>query len=101
MLPERNEARWSGGYFMNKHMILGVHITDRMKRSGEVQKLFSEYGCHIKTRIGLHEVSENLCSPNGMILLELFGDEKACRELETKLGAIEGVEVKKMVFSHR
>jgi len=84
---------------MNKHIILGVHITDRLRKVAEVQQLFSQYGCNIKTRLGLHEV-ENVCSPNGIVLLEMYGDDAVCFELADKLAAIDGIEVKKMVFEH-
>ena len=84
----------------SKHIILGVHVTDRLQKAVEVQKLFSEYGCHIKTRLGLHEVGPDVCSPQGVVLLELFGDEAKCFELKDKLGAIEGIEVQQMVFDH-
>jgi hypothetical protein len=83
-----------------RHRILGVHVTDRVKRAGDVQALFSEYGCNIRTRLGLHQVDEGYCSPDGLILLELFGNERACDALRDKLGAIVGVEVKEMVFEH-
>ena len=85
---------------MDKHIIYGVHITDRMSKVPNVQQLFSEYGCNIKTRIGLHDVSEDYCAPSGVILLEMFGDEKVCEELRNKLSAIEGIEVQQMVFGH-
>jgi len=85
---------------MQRHIILGVHITDRVKNASDVQKLFTEFGCQIKTRLGLHEASENVCSPNGMILLEMIDDEPKCEDLSRKLKAIPGVEVQKMVFSH-
>jgi len=85
---------------VGKHIILGVHVGDRVRRAGDVQKLFTEYGCNIKTRIGLHDVSEGYCSPSGVILLEMFGDEARCHDLASKLGAVEGVEVQKMVFGH-
>jgi hypothetical protein len=83
---------------MEKHMIFGVHVSDRVKKSGDVQKLFTEYGCNIKTRIGLHDASNNVCAPNGVIVLEMIGDEKVCNEMATKLNALDGVEVQTMVF---
>ena len=85
---------------MKKHIILGVHITNRLKKAANVQKLLTEYGCNIKTRIGLHEVSDNFCATNGMLILELVGDEKKCTDLAKKLSAIQGLEVKKMVFKN-
>ncbi|MFA6176169.1 MAG: hypothetical protein WC765_06295 [Phycisphaerae bacterium] len=82
------------------HIILGVHITDRIKHVSGVQQALTEYGCYIKTRLGLHEAGKDFCSPNGLMLLELVGDVKKCNELEKKLTAIEGVNVQKMVFEH-
>jgi hypothetical protein len=83
-----------------KHIILGVHITDRLRRATAVQKVFTDYGCHIKTRLGLHETGENFCSPNGLVLLEIVGPDKVAREMQQKLGAIHGIEVQRMVFVH-
>ena len=83
-----------------RHIVLGIHITDRIRHAHQVQDLLTEYGCSIKTRIGLHTVSQDFCSPNGLILLELAGDEKPIFELLAKLEAVEGVDVQKMVFEH-
>jgi len=82
------------------HIILGVHITDRLTEAAEVQKVFTEYGCNIKTRIGLHDVSENVCSPSGVVLLELFGTREEAETMAARLAAIEGVHVQTMVFGH-
>ena len=81
-------------------MIFGVHVTDRMKNAQEVQKLFSEYGQHIRTRLGLHQVYDDRCVPGGIILLEMVGDWARCEELAGKLAGIEGVEAQRMVFHH-
>ena len=56
---------------MDKHIIAGVHITERVKHAAEVQKVFTDFGCQIRTRLGLHEADKGLCSPNGLILLDL------------------------------
>jgi hypothetical protein len=85
---------------MKKHVILGVHVTDRLKKASDVQKILTAYGCNIRTRIGLHDASETHCSPGGILLLELVGDDKTCNEMVRKLGAVKGVEVKKIVFPH-
>ncbi len=82
------------------HIILGVHITDRIKHVKSVQELLTEYGCNIKTRIGLHEVDGKSCSMNGLVILELIGQAAKCRQLADKLNALEGVEVQQMVFDH-
>ena len=83
-----------------KHVILGVHIQDRVKEASVVQQLLTEYGCNIKTRLGLHEVDEKFCAAGGVVLLELVGKNGECAALEEKLAAIDGVDVKRMVFDH-
>ncbi|MBE0537538.1 MAG: hypothetical protein IH624_17880 [Phycisphaerae bacterium] len=85
---------------MKNHFILGVHITDRVHHVGQVQQLLTDYGCSIRTRLGLHETSTDFCSPNGLLILEMIGDAKTCGGLARKLAKVEGVEVQKMVFKH-
>ena len=82
------------------HLIFGVHVTNRANQVPKVQELLTEYGCNIKTRIGLHRVDDQVCSPRGLILLEMFGDLATCQQLKTKLAALEGVEVQEMLFEH-
>ena len=83
-----------------RHIVLGVHITDRVHHAHVVQDLFTEYGCSIKTRIGLHDVSETFCSSNGLVVLEMAGDEAPVFEMIEKLNAVEGVDVQQMIFEH-
>ena len=83
-----------------KHVIVGVHVTDRTKHVSGVQGIFSEYGCNIRTRIGLHETDNQRCSPNGLILVEMYGNEDDYKGMFDKLRAIEGIEVKVMEFAH-
>ena len=84
---------------MGNIKILGINVTDRAKNAVRVQELLTEYGCFIKTRIGLHQVTKDMCSPDGLIILECYGNERKCDMLEKKLRALDGVEVQKMVFS--
>jgi hypothetical protein len=85
---------------MDKHIIVGVHITERVQHAGEVQQVFTEFGCSIKTRLGLHEAGGSVCSPNGLILLELVDDDASAAGLKAALESIVGVEVQQMVFDH-
>jgi hypothetical protein len=75
--------------------ILGVRVANRTKHTAKVQKILSDYGCSIRTRVGLHDVAENVCSPNGLILLEVVSQASA---LAAALAKVPGVTVKKMVF---
>jgi len=83
---------------MDKHVIFGVHVTNRGMNARRVQDLFSEYGCNIRTRLGLHDVDKDRCSVNGVIVLEMFGDDAEVFGLKEKLLAVDGVEVQQMVF---
>lgn len=85
---------------MDKHIIVGVHITERVKHAGEIQKIFTEFGCQIRTRLGLHEANKGICSSNGLIILELVDDDAKVVAFKKKLLTIEGVEVQSMVFDH-
>jgi hypothetical protein len=83
-----------------RHIVLGIHITDRVQHVPGVQNVLTKYGCSIKTRLGLHNASGKFCSPNGLILLEMTGDETPVWDLMKELQAIPGVDVQKMVFEH-
>ncbi len=82
----------------NQTRILGVLITDRKKEAGKVQEILTQFGCSIKTRLGLHEVSDEHCSTSGLILLELTGDSKEMDKLEKELDQVAGIQLKKMIF---
>ena len=83
---------------MTKRIVLGVHMKNRVQHAPEVQKLLTEYGCNIRTRLGLHAVDETACSTSGLLLLELYGADETCLELAAKLAAIKDLDVQKMVF---
>ena len=84
---------------MAKKRILGILITDRKKEAGEVQKILTQYGSSIKTRLGLHEVGDDQLSEEGLILLELTGDSAQMENLEKKLEKIEGTQTQRMDFT--
>jgi hypothetical protein len=81
------------------HLIIGINVPSFAKNSGEIQKVLTEFGCSIRTRIGLHDVAEGVCSPNGLILIEFVGGEERADEMIGKLfEANPDVEVQKMAF---
>ncbi len=83
---------------MAKRVILGVQITNRVIKVPDVQKILTEFGCNIKTRLGLHEVDDKSCPTIGLLLIETFGPKKQVLEMERKLKKVKGVVVKKMEF---
>lgn len=83
---------------MANRIVIGLFLGERVTTAPDVQSVLTEYGCHIKTRIGLHNVDDRFCSGSGLILLEMYGDESKIREMEEKLKGFEGVALQKMVF---
>lgn len=83
---------------MRKRIILGVQVTNRINNALEVQEILTKFGCNIKTRLGLHEVTDAVCSTIGLLILEMYGDIKQIKEMENQLKAVHGIVVKKMVF---
>lgn len=84
---------------MNEIRILGIHVIDRIKEAGKTQAILTKYACNIKTRMGFHEISDEICSRNGLIVLELKGDNNEWDKLENELNEIGGIMVKHMKFS--
>ncbi|MDO5116862.1 MAG: hypothetical protein Q4D58_12340 [Synergistaceae bacterium] len=80
---------------MNCYQIMAVRILNRDKSAVEVQRVLTEYGCSIMTRLGLHDQSDpGTCSPSGLLVLQLCCDGAASLELERKLCAINGVKAR-------
>jgi len=80
--------------------VIGIRITDRIKEAGLVQKTLSKYGGIISTRLGFHELSSELCSREGFMIIHLAGLAEECEELADRLKKTEGITVKEMLFSH-
>lgn len=79
--------------------IMGIEIGHREEDALKVQKLLTEHGCSIKTRLGLHEASSNQCSSSGLILLEFAGGKDTdIQALEGALAELPTVKVRKMEF---
>lgn len=77
--------------------IIGIKLSNRADTASEMQDILSEFGCIIRTRIGLHDVDCGRCSQNGIILLEVINDE-LLPKLQKQLCSIDGIELQQMVF---
>ena len=76
--------------------IFGIKLLNRVDTAAYFQAIMTKYGCSIKTRIGLHEASNGICSPNGIILIEYIGEDVS--EFEKELKELKDIEIQKMVF---
>ena len=84
---------------MKEIWILGINVSDRMKEVNSVQSVLSKYGCSIRTRLGLNKTGTGRKNGSGLIILELLGNPDENLKLENELLKIEGIEVKKMIFT--
>ncbi|WP_416198532.1 MAG: Iron-only hydrogenase system regulator [Sporanaerobacter sp.] len=84
-----------------KKAILGIQVGGRSDTALELQRILTEYGCYIKTRVGVHDTdpSKKICSEMGIILLDfVVGEDEKLAEFEEALEKIDGIVVKKMEF---
>lgn len=77
--------------------IFGIRLDNRTQTAIDFQKVLTDYGCSIKTRLGLHDVTDNMCAPNGLILLEIINDEEAAK-MKEELLQIPSLELQMMKF---
>ncbi len=82
----------------NQIRLMGVLVRNRQTSATKVQAILTEYGCSIKTRLGLHEASETTCAAHGLVLLELTGKTEEMDKLEKALNAVPSVEAKVIKF---
>jgi len=81
------------------HVLLAVHVTDRVHKAPLVQETLSKFGDAIRTRLGLHQVSKDYSSPGGVLVLDIVTEPKA-RQLQKALNKIRGLETRLVVFKH-
>ena len=71
--------------------IFGIRLSSRINNSTAFQDILTKYGCIIKTRLGLHDTSCGVCSPYGIIILEIVNNEEMTQSLILDLQNFEGV----------
>lgn len=54
--------------------IIGISLENRLEEAVQFQKIITNFGCEIRTRIGLHPSNPEICSSRGIILLEVYGE---------------------------
>ncbi len=74
--------------------IIIISVKQRKTVSVAVQEILCEYGCLIKTRLGITDSTDKKCSQTGLIILEFLGNKREINSMSKKLSKIEGVAVK-------
>jgi len=78
--------------------IMAIKVNGRIAKAPLVQEILTKYGCNIKTRVGFHEVNEDQCSTDGILILQLFGQKTEIQALFDEIGRIDGVTPKIIEF---
>ena len=73
--------------------IMLIKTCNRRENVDAVQKSLTDFGCIIKTRLGLHQAGD-ACSNEGLIILHLTEDSEEIAKLEMALNKIECVSCK-------
>jgi hypothetical protein len=71
--------------------LLVILVKHRSESATKLQSILTEYGCMIKTRLGIHDGVLDQCSNSGLIILELVGDAEKKQEIEKKLKDLDGI----------
>ena len=79
--------------------VLGIKIIDRIKEAGLTQSILSRHATVITTRLGFHEVTDDVCSREGYIILHLNGDPADSDSLTSELKTMGGIEIREMTFT--
>jgi hypothetical protein len=79
--------------------VLGIKIIDRIKEAGLTQGILSHHANVITTRLGFHEVTDEVCSREAYIILHLNGDPANTEKLSSELKTLEGIEIREMTFT--
>ncbi len=78
--------------------ILGIRLAKRNETATKFQEILSKYGCNIKTRIGLHDVSDGVCASDGVILLEVIGAQEIISGMVKEIELIENSKIEVMTI---
>ncbi|NLV62366.1 MAG: hypothetical protein GXY12_03070 [Clostridiaceae bacterium] len=66
-------------------------MDNRIDNAVKFQETLTKNGCKIRARLGLHEVSDDACSLDGIIVLQPCGSKEDVEALVNELNSLNGV----------
>ncbi|MBP7310336.1 MAG: hypothetical protein KA984_03500 [Candidatus Cloacimonetes bacterium] len=73
------------------YKVVLVKIDHRSSEATKVQDILTQYGCNIKVRLGLHEVSQEFCANDGLVVLEVEGKDTDIQDMLQALKKVDFV----------
>lgn len=74
------------------YKVVLIKIDHRSSEAGKVQSILTQYGCNIKVRLGLHEVSKEFCANDGLVVLEVDGKQEEISAMLSELNKVDYVQ---------
>ncbi|NTV53092.1 MAG: hypothetical protein HGA76_08800 [Candidatus Firestonebacteria bacterium] len=71
-----------------------IKMQSRNTKALQVQEVLTKHGCDITVRLGIHEQGDGVCSPEGVIVLQVKPESKAVKSLLADLKAVGGLKIK-------
>lgn len=78
--------------------ILAIKVDGRTSNAVQVQEILTKFGCNIKARVGFHEAGADHCAMDGIIILQLFGDDDIAERMRKELDKLDGVSPRMIEF---
>ncbi len=79
--------------------ILLVSLNNRKQTAVTFQKILTDWGCMVKTRLGIHDGVLTKCSSSGLVILDIVGQKKKLTEMTRKLNLVKGIKAKLITFN--
>ena len=79
---------------MSCYYLIGVRMDNRVANALNFQEVLTKNGCKIRARLGLHEVSDQVCANDGLIVLQPCGEKVEVEQLVQDLNGLEGITAK-------
>jgi hypothetical protein len=76
--------------------LIAIKVVDRIKESGNTQKILTSHSDIILSRLGFHELNEQVCSREGFIVLQIRDDIDSYNNFRNDLNSIYGIEIKEL-----
>ena len=75
---------------MGCYYVIGLRVDHRRANAAGLQETLTRHGCNIRLRVGLHEAGEGRCADDGVILLQVCGEQGEVDRLMAALEATPG-----------
>ncbi|NLL91924.1 MAG: hypothetical protein GX222_05835 [Ruminococcaceae bacterium] len=79
---------------MSCYNIIAIRLESRTQNANNLQEILTRSGCNIKVRLGLHEVSDDYCANDGVIILQVCGKDEEIQQLLDNLNHMDGATAK-------